>query len=247
MLAIPLLYLGLALLPMSHAQSAELQVIAGSGIAAPLNEIAAQFEKATGHKIVLRYGTAPQLIKMATTTPFDLGICPEEVYKDTAARAQFPAGELPSVARIGVGVAVKAGAAKPDIGTPEALKQALLGAKAISSIPASATGALLADVYQRLGIAEEMKARIKPAPTPGQIAEAVAGGDAELGVFILNVLADPRLDIVGPLPGELKREVVYLAGVATGARETEAARAFMAHVMSAEGAATIKAKGMTPG
>jgi molybdate transport system substrate-binding protein len=240
-----LLFLGLS--PMTHAQAAELQVLAGSGIAAPLNEIISRFEKATGHRIVVRYGTAPQLITMATTTPFDLGVCPEEVYKDAAARAQFPVGALPTVARIGVGVAVKAGAAKPDIGTPEALRQALLSAKTIASIPASATGVLLAGVYERLGIAEEMKARIKAQPTPGQIAEAVAKGEAELAVFILNVLTDPRLDVVGPLPGELNREVVYVASIGAAAREPEAATAFIGYVMSAEGAAVIKAKGMTPG
>ena len=239
--------LGLAIPPMSDAQAGELQVIAGSGIAAPLNEIVSRFEKATGHKIVVRYGTAPQLIKMATNTPFDLGVCPEEVYKDAAARAQFPPELVPNVARIGVGVAVKAGAAKPDIGTPEALKQTLLNAKSIASIPASATGVLLAGVYERLGIVEEMKARIKAQPTPGQIAEAVASGDAELAVFILNVLTDPRLDVVGPLPGELKREVVYAAGVGVNAREPEAAKAFIAYVMSPDGAARIRAKGMTPG
>jgi molybdate transport system substrate-binding protein len=239
-------YLGLAISPMSHAQAAELQVIAGAGIAAPLNEIVSRFEKATGHKVVVRYGTAPQLVKMATTTPFDLGVCPEGVYKDTAARAQFPE-LIPGIARVGVGVAVKAGAPKPDIGTPEALKQTLLNAKSIASIPASATGVLLAGVYERLGIAEEMKARIKAAPLPAQLPEMMANGEAELAVFILNVLTDPRLDVVGQFPGDLKREIVYTAGVAVNAREREAAKAFIAYVMSPDGAATIRSKGMTPG
>ena len=74
----------------SSAQAAELQVLAGAGIRGPLNEIAAQFEKVTGHKVVIRYGTAPELIKMATTGgPFDLGVCPADVFKDDATRAQF--------------------------------------------------------------------------------------------------------------------------------------------------------------
>jgi molybdate transport system substrate-binding protein len=242
-----LLYLSFALSPMTNARAAELQVLAGSGIAAPLNEIVSQFEKATGHKIVVRYGTAPQLIKMATTTPFDLGVCPEEVFKNADALAQFTPPLVPSVARIGIGVAVKAGAEKPDIGTPEAFKQTLLNAKSIASIPASATGVQLQGIYERLGVAEEMKARIKAPPTPALIPEAVAKGEAELAVFIVNVLTDPRLDLVGQLPGELKREIVYAAGVAVGTKEAEAAKAFIAYVMSPDSAATIKAKGMTPG
>ena len=242
-----LLALALAAWPTGRAQAAELQVIAGSGIAAPLNEIAAQFEKATGHKIVIRYGTAPQLMQMATGTAFDLGIVPREVFKNEAARAQFEPGATPDVARIGIGVAVKKGAPKPDIGTPEALKQALLKARAIASIPASATGVQLAGVYERLGIAEEMKARIKAQPGTAQIAEAVANGEAELAVFILNVLTDPRLDVVGPLPGDLQREIVYTAGVALKPREAEAAKAFIAYFRSAASAAVIRAKGMTPG
>jgi len=229
------------------AQAAELQVIAGSGIAAPLNEIAAQFEKDTGHKLVIRYGTAPQLVQMATTTPFDLGIVPREVFKTEAARAQFPAGEMPDFARIGIGVAVKKGAPRPEIGTPDALKQALLGARAIASLPASATGVQLAGVYERLGIAEEMKAKIKAATTPQGIVEAVANGEAELGVFILNVLTDPRLDVVGPLPGDLQREVVYSGGIAVNAKAPDAAKAFLDYFRSAAGAAVIRAKGMTPG
>ena len=232
----------------SSAQAAELQVLAGAGIRAPLNEIAARFEKATGHKVVIRYGTAPELIKMATTGgSFDLGVCPADVFNDDAARAQFTSQSMPEVARIGIGIAVPAGAPKPDISTPEALKQTLLKSRSIASIPASATGAYLATVYERLGIVEDVAARMRPQPDPQQIAVAVDKGEAELGVFTLNILADPRLDIVGPLPAELQREIVYNAGVAVGARDAAAVEALIAYLMSPDGAAVIKAKGMTPG
>lgn len=110
----------------STAQAAELQIVAGGAIAGALNEIAAQFERASGHKLVIRYGTTPELIKMATSGgPFDVGVVPQDVWKDAAARAQV-AGPTPDVARVGIGLAVRKGAPQPDISTPQALRQTLL-------------------------------------------------------------------------------------------------------------------------
>ena len=228
-------------------QASELQIIAGGGIAAPLNEIAAAFERDTGHKTVIRYGTTPELIKMATGTAFDLGVVPQDVFSDAAARRQFLPEATPTVARAGIAVAVRAGAAKPDISTAEALKQTLLKARAIASIPASATGRQLAGVYATLGIAEEMQAKTKAQPGPAHIITAVAQGDCDLAVFLINVLTDPRLEVVGPFPAEVQREVVYATGVATNSKELEAAKAFVSYVRSPAAATVIKAKGMNPG
>src|SRR5262249_24568653 len=153
---------------------------------------------------------------------------PLDVFKDAPTRSKFDPGPTPTIARVGIGVAVRAGAPKPHISTLDALKQTLLQAHDIASIPASATGYLLADIYERLGIAEEMKAKTKAQPGPVQIAEAIASGEADLAVFLTNVLADPRLDLVGPFPAEVQREVVYMAGVATSTKEADAATAFIA-------------------
>src|SRR5262249_26323228 len=166
---------------LSSVQAAELQIIAGGGIAGPLKEVAAQFESISGHKIVIRYGSAPELIQMSTIGgPFDLGVVPQDVLRDTAARAQFAPGPVANVARVGSGVAVRRGAPRPDISTPAALKQALLEAQSVASIPSSATGMQISRIYERLGIAEEMKAKTKAQATPQRIVEAVANGDAEV-------------------------------------------------------------------
>src|SRR5262245_4377200 len=237
----------LVLVGVANVQAVELQVLAGGGIAAPLKEIAAQFEDATGNKLFIRFGTTPELIKMATGGAFDLGVVPTDVMKDAAARVQFAPGELQTAARVDLAVAVRAGAPWPNISTPEALKQTLLKARAISSIPASATGTQLAAVYEVLGIAAEMKAKTQAAPAPAQIIEAVASGDADLAVFLANVLADPRLDVVGPFPAEVQREVVYTTAVAANAKQPAAAKAFITYLQSPTAGAVIKAKGMTPG
>jgi molybdate transport system substrate-binding protein len=92
-----------------------------------------------------------------------------------------------------------------------------------------------------------MKAKTKAAPSPPQIAEAVASGEADLAVFALSVLADPRLDIVGPFPREVQREIVYVGGVSKNARQPEAGKAFLDFVRSPAGTAVIKARGLQPG
>ncbi len=242
------LALTIFLLPIQAVRAAELQVLAGSGIAAPLDLIAADFQKATGHKLVIRYGTAPQLVKMAASgDAVDLAIVPELVMQDAGTRAQFPPAALATVARVGIGVAVRAGAPKADISTPEALKQTLLKAQSVASIPASATGTLLTGIYDRLGIGEAMKAKTKAQTSPGGIAESVAKGESEIAVFLTNILVDPRLDVVGPFPAELQQYVIYNAAVALKSKDPAAAEAFLKFVMSPDAGAVMKAKGMTPG
>jgi molybdate transport system substrate-binding protein len=227
---------------------AELHILAGGGIPDPIDEIIARFERAQGQRIVPRYGTLPQLIDMTRRgIAFDLVVVPRDVLDDAAVRALIVPGSIRAVARAGIGVAVPLGQKLPDISTPEALKRTLLAARSVASIPASATGARIAEIYAQLGIVDEMAARTRVQQAPKQITEAVATGEAELGLFLLNVLIDPRLAIVGPVPGELQREVVYDAAVATNARMPDLARAFVAHLLSPEATDVISDKGMHPG
>src|SRR5712672_1017299 len=229
-------------------QAAELKVIAGGSMTALLNELAPPFEKTTGHKLSIHFDSTPNIItRVNSGTPFDVVVVPVDVFKDVAAKARFVPGPTTDIARVGYGVAVRAGAPKPDVSTPDALKKTLLDAPSIAYLPASAAGAYVSSVFDRLGIGEAMKAKTKPQTATGDIAKAVAKGDAELGVFLINVLMAPGVELAGPFPADLQQELVFTAAVAADTKEADAAAAFITFLTTPAAAAVIKAKGMIPG
>jgi molybdate transport system substrate-binding protein len=242
-------FLGLAIAamaPIAIVRAADLKVLAGGSMTASLKELGPKFEAATGHKLDITFAPTPELIKMSTAAPFDLGVVPIDVMKDDGARAKF-AGTAANIARVGYGVAVKAGAAKPDVSTPEALKAALLKAQSIAVFPSSAAGAYVQKTFERLGIAEQIKDKSKVQATPGAIPQAVARGEAELGVFLTNVLLAPGVELAGPFPGDLQQDLVFVGAVAADSKNIEAARAFLDYLKTPNAAAIFRAKGVTPG
>ena len=243
------LVLVLAIMIATNASAADLQVIAGGGIAGPLKLLAPEFEKATGHKLTIRFAATPELIKMATSgDPLDVAVVPREVFLDANAKTRFVLEASADIARVGFGVGIRAGAPnKPDIATPDSFKQALLDAKSIATLPASAAGAQVLKTFERLGIGEAMKAKIKAQASPGDIPQALIAGDAELGVFLLNVLSVPGVDIVGPFPPDLQQEFVFRSAIATGTGNALAAKAFIDFLRSPAAQAIIESQGMTPG
>lgn len=229
-------------------QAAELKVIAGGSMTALLNQLGPAFEAASGHKLSIHFDSTPNIVaRINSGTPFDLAVVPVDVFKDATAKTHFVAGQTVDIARVGYGVAIRAGAPKPDISTPDAFKKTLLAASSIASVPASAAGAYVTKVYERLGIAEEMKAKTKVQAGPPQIAPAVAKGEAELGVFLSNVLIAPGVELAGAFPAELQQELVFTSAISADAKEGDAAKAFIDYLKSPAATATIKAGGMTPG
>jgi molybdate transport system substrate-binding protein len=238
----------LAMAAASQLQAAELKLIAGGSMTASMNAIAPQFEKATGHKLITHFDSTPNIIaRINSGTPFDVVVVPVDVFKDAAAKARFASAPPVDIARVGYGIIVRAGAPKPDISTADAFKNALLAAPSIAFLPASAAGAYITKVFERLGIGEEMKAKTKVQTAPAAIAPAVAKGEAELGVFLTNVLIAPGVDLVGPFPGDLQQELVFASAVAAGSKEIDAAKALIDYLKMPAATALIKAAGMTPG
>ena len=242
--------LGLAVVtsPVTGLRAAELKVIAGGSMTGSLNEIGPQFERASGHKLVIHFDSTPNIIARVTSgTPFDLAVVPVDVFKDAAAKARFAPSPTTDIARVGYGVVVRSGAPKPDISTPDALKKTLLDASSVAFVPASAAGAYVLKVFERLGIAEAMKAKIRAQPMPADIAPAVVKGEAELGVFLVNVLMAQDVELAGSFPSELQQDLVFTAAVAAETKEADAAKAFIDYLTTPAATAVIKAKGMTPG
>ena len=227
------------------ARAAELQVIAGGGIAGALSPIAAEFETASGHKVTIRYGTTPELIALARSSAFDAVVLPREFLNDADAAGKL-AGATADIARVGLGVAVRAGAPKPDLATPEALKQALLEAKSVATVPASAAGAQVLKLFERLGVEAEVKDKLQALPGPARLVEAVAAGQAELGLFLINVLTAPGLDVAGPVPAALDRQIVYTTGIARDTARADLGRAFVAFLQTPPAKAVLAARGLTP-
>jgi molybdate transport system substrate-binding protein len=229
-------------------EAAELKVIAGGSMTAPMNALAAPFERASGHRLSTHFDSTPNIIaRINSSTPFDVAVVPADVFEDAAAKSRFAPGPTVDIARVGYGVIVRAGAPKPDISTPDAFKKAMLAAPSIAFLPASAAGAYVTKVFERLGISEEMKAKTKVQPAPPAIAPAVAKGEAELGVFLTNVLVAPGVELVGPFPAELQRELVFTSAVAADTTDAVAAKALIDYLKTPEATAIIKAAGMTPG
>jgi molybdate transport system substrate-binding protein len=243
------LMLGLMLMsPITNLHAAELKILVGGAMTDIFKELAPQFERASGHKLTIFFGTTPNLIKEATSgQPFDAGVVPVDVMKNASARERFAAGSTTDIARVGFGVIVRNGAAKPNMDTPEAFKEAMLKAQSIAFIPESAAGAHILRVFDRLGISEAMKAKTKTQTAPAQIAQAVAKGDAELGLFLVNVLIAPGVELAASFPGELQQDLVFTSAISANTKEAGAAKALIDYLQTPAAAATIKAKGMKPG
>jgi molybdate transport system substrate-binding protein len=239
---------GTAMSSSSSAHNAVLRVLIGGGVSDVFAEVKPRFERANGHRLDIFSGPMPELIKEITSgRPFDLAATPSDVMKDASARAHFDPATFVDIARVGFGVAVRTGAAKPDLGSTEAFKQAMLNAATITFLPASATGAQVLRVFERLGIAEAMKKKTVVQTAPAKIAQAVADGDAELAVFLTNVLNAPGVELAGPFPPELQQDFVFTAALNVNPNEPDAARALLGYLRSPEVTEIIKAKGMRPG
>lgn len=235
----------------TFAFAAEIKVYSTIGVQAALEELAPKFEKATGNKLTITWGTAALLVKRVQAgESADLYVLVKQSHDTLVKENKATAGPDALFASSGMAMVVKKGAPKPDISTPEAFKQTLLKAKSIAySNPASggASGVYFAKLLERMGIADQMKDKAKFPPPSGNAANLVVSGEAELAIQQEpEVMAVAGVDMVGPLPGDLNNITVYAAGVGSGTKEADAAKALIKFLHTPEAAAVFKARGLTP-
>ena len=227
------------------ANAAELKVLATGAHIESFKEIVPQFEKASGHRLTVIFNATPVTMKnIEAGETFDAAVTIKGPMDETAKQGFFAAGDRPVVSTVGLGVAVRAGSPKPDISSPDAFKQTLLKAKAVSILPDSVNGRHFIGVFEKLGIGEEMKAKMVPAKAPGEVPGAVATGEAEIALFIVNGLRAPGVDYAGPVPAEFDQKLVFTAGVGAKAKEPQAANEFVKYLTSPPAIVVMKASGL---
>ena len=227
------------------AQAAEVTILVNQGAVSGVRDLAAGFEKGSGHKVVVDFvGIPQQAEKINTDAPGDLVVNFLPTFDELVKNGKVVAGTVAEFARAGNGVAVKAGAPKPDISTPDAFKRAMLEAKSIGHTNAG-TGPFNTRLFQKLGIYDQIKDKIKI--VEGRVAEAVVKGDVELGIQQTNVIQPwPGADYVGPLPAELMEYGKVGVGLLTGSKQPEAAKAFIAFMADSANAPLIRKGFMEP-
>ncbi|MFZ1195643.1 MAG: molybdate ABC transporter substrate-binding protein [Pseudolabrys sp.] len=232
-------------------KAAEVKVFSTIGVQAALEELAPKFEQATGSKLNITWATAAILVKRVQAgETADLMVLTKQSLDALTKDNKATAGADAVFASSGMAVVVKKGAPKPDISTPDAFKQALINAKTIAySDPAAggASGVYFAKLLERMGIADQMKAKTRHPPPSGNSANLVVAGEADLAIQQEpEVMSVAGIDMVGPLPADVNNITAYAAGIGAGSQQADAATALIRFLHSPEAQAVFKAKGLKP-
>lgn len=229
----------------SAAHAEEIRVLSSIGIRTVIEDLAPQFEKTTKHKVTTVFDLAGVLkTKIEGGEPFDVAILTPPQLDDLIAKGQVAPASKALVARVGLGLMIRAGARKPDVSTVEAFKRTLLDAKSITYASAGASGVAFLATIEKLGIAAAVKAKAKPAATGDEVNANITSGTADLAVLpISEILPVAGAELGGVFPADVQTYIVMAAGV--GAKtQGSVARDFVTFLMSPANSAVIRAKGM---
>ena len=197
----------------------------------PLDQIGPQFERATGHKLTIKYAPSEPLRKQIDAgEPFDVVLIFPNLVDELIRQGKVVPGTRVDIARAGLGLAVRKGAAKPDIRSAEGFKRTLLTSTSIAYAAQGPSGVHLVSVLERLGIAQDVKPKLKPMDAGSLVVGPVARGEVEIGIVSIPfILAEPGAELAGPLPRELQDYVNYSSGIGRAAGDANAAKAFVSY------------------
>jgi molybdate transport system substrate-binding protein len=229
------------------AVAAEVVLKVADPLTRVINELGPRFERDTGHKLVAKFTPGPIVKRdIDAGEAFDLAISITPAIDALIKEHKIVAGTRANVAYSGIGVGVRAGAPKPDISSVEAFTRTLLNVKSVAFAAEGASGTYFRNLIERLGIAEQMKSKLKPLPFDALV-KAVPSGEAEMIVVTTSIIVAGAAELVGPVPSELQFYNSFAAGVGTDAKQTEAAKALIGLVTGPTAVMVLKANGMEPG
>jgi len=234
-----------AVVAAGSAAAAEISVLGSPGTRAPYALLVPGFEAASGHKVTTEWGSVVTVTKrVASGDNADVIMLPRPQIDELIRLGKLRAGTRVDVATSGIGIAIRAGAPKIDVGSADGVRTALRAARTIA-FSTGPSGVHIGNLIAKWGLTAELKGRIVP-PVPNvPIGEIVARGDADIGFQQVSELLPVKgIDYLGPLPPEIQETTLFSAAVHTGAGNAEAARALLAWLTAPEAAATIRKTGM---
>jgi len=236
----------LSFVALTPLHAAEIKLLASPAVKAALDELVPQFESTSGHKVTVEYGTAAALrAAIEKGAAFDVAALNNNIMT-----AVIKAGKVTGrtdLVRSGTGVAVRKGAPKPDIATVERFKAALIAANSIAFVEQGATGVYLKGLFERLGMTDVLKPKLKPIPGTTSAAYVVAQGEAEIGITqVSEILPYPGAELVGLLPADIRLYTEFAAALSTAAAQPEYAKRLIDFLVAPSAAATWLRTGLEP-
>jgi molybdate transport system substrate-binding protein len=232
--------------------AAEVKVMISGGFSAAYRQLVPEFEKATGNKVTTAFGPSmgatPEAIpnRIQRGEPVDIVIMARSALDGLVAKGEVLSDSPVDLARSIIGLAVREGAPKPDIGSVEALKRTLLAAKSIAYSDSASGVYISTEMFKRLGIEDEVKAKSRMIPAE-PVGKVVARGEAEIGFQQMSeLLPVPGITVIGPIPTEIQKVTVFSAGIAKNSKEVAAAKALLAYLSAPAAGPIISSTGLTP-
>jgi molybdate transport system substrate-binding protein len=240
------LLVALLVFAQANADAAEITILCSNGLKAVMEELVPQFERATKHRVAIKYGLAAALKRQIDAGErFDVAVLTPPLVDELIKTGKIAGESRTVIARAGMGLAIRAGAAKPDVRTTDALTRTLTGSRSIAYAREGAAGVFFAGLIDRLGLADRLKPKLTPLTTGAEVGAAVARGDVELGVLpISEILPVKGVELLGPFPADIQGYAVMVAGVGSTATQTAAAKELIAFLMAPSALPVIRQKGM---